>query len=96
METRIGRITHYYNRIGVAVLELSDELKVGDVVHIRGHTTDFTQPVESMEIDHQKVDSVGPGSDVALKVVQRVRRGDAVFKVTGEEGSDVRPNGETG
>lgn len=48
MEMRIGRVTHYYNRIGVAVLELSDELKVGDVVHIFGHTTGFSRQVESL------------------------------------------------
>lgn len=87
MDTRIGRVTHYYNRIGVAVLELSDELKVGDVVHILGHTTDFTQQVQSMEIEHQKVQSVGPGDDVALKVVKRVREGDAVYKVTEGQGN---------
>jgi putative protease len=85
MEKRIGRVTHYYTRIGVAVLELDDELKVGDMIHIYGHTTDFTQRVDSMEVEHQKVESVGPGADVALKVVDRVRRGDAVYKVI-EEG----------
>ncbi len=85
MEKRIGRVTHYYTRIGVAVLELEDELKLGDMIHIYGHTTDFTQRVDSMEIEHQKVESVGPGADVALKVVDRVRRGDAVYKVI-EEG----------
>lgn len=87
MEKRIGKVTHYYSRIGVAVLELSDELKVGDVVHISGHTTDFTQRVDSMEVEHQTVQSVGPGADVALKVVERVRKGDAVYKVIEEEGA---------
>ena len=81
MEKRIGQVTHYFGRLGVAVLQLSDELKVGDVVHISGHTTDFTQPVESMEIEHQRVDAAGPGSDVALKVSQRVRGGDSIHKV---------------
>ena len=84
MEKCIGKVTHYFGRLGVAVLELSDGLKTGDVVHILGHTTDFCQQVESMEIEHQKLDEVGPGSDVALKVGQRVRRGDSVYKVIEE------------
>lgn len=84
MEIRIGQITHYYNRLGVAVLELSDELKVGDMVHIVGHTTDFSQRVESMEIEHRQVQSVGPAVEAALKVVERVRQGDIIYKVTEE------------
>ena len=81
MEKRIGRVTHFYARICIAVLELSEELQVGDVIYIRGRSTDFTQEVTSMEIEHQKVESVGPGADVALQVLKRVRKGDAVFKV---------------
>jgi translation elongation factor EF-1alpha len=81
MEKHIGRVTHYFERISVAVLDLSGGLKVGDLVHIQGHTTDFTQPVKSMEIEHQKVQSVGPGADVALKVIQHVREGDLVYVV---------------
>ena len=84
MEIRIGQITHYYNRLGVAVLELSDDLKVGDVVHISGHTTNFSQRVESMQIEHRQVQSVGPGVEAALKVVERVRQGDTIYKVTEE------------
>jgi translation elongation factor EF-1alpha len=85
MEKQIGQVTHYYGRIGVVVLELSGGLKVGDVVHIRGRITDFTQEVKSMEIEHQKVQSVGPGADVALKVIDRAREGDALYKVVEEE-----------
>jgi len=81
MEKHIGQVTHYFKRIGVAVLDLSGGLQVGDVVHIQGRTTDFTQAVESMEIEHQKVQSVGPGADVALKVIEHVRKGDRVYKV---------------
>ena len=84
MEKRIGRVTHYFGRLGVAVLDLRDGLKVGDVVHILGHTTDLIQQVESMEIEHQKLDQAGPGSNVALKVSQRVRAGDSVHRVTEE------------
>ncbi len=84
MEERIGHVTHFYNRIRVAVLELTSELKVGDVVRFLGRTTDFTQGVESLEIEHRKVESVGPGQEVALKVIDRVRRGDAILKVIEE------------
>lgn len=81
MEKRIGQITHYFNRIGVAVLELEEGLKVGDTIHISGHTTDFSQQVWSMEVDHRKMQEVGPGADVALKVSERVREGDSVYIV---------------
>lgn len=81
MEKRIGAVTHYFSRLGVAVLQLDDGLAVGDTVHIHGHTTDLTQPVVSMEVEHRKLLEVGPGADVALKVDDRVRAGDAVYKV---------------
>lgn len=84
METKIGHITHFYNRISVAVLELTDKLEVGDKVHILGHTTDFVQNITSMEIEHKKVTSVGPGDEVALKVIEPVRNGDEIFKIIEE------------
>lgn len=82
METLIGYVTHYYNQIGVAVIALMDELEVGDAIHFLGHTTEFSQQVWSMEINHQKVKRVDAGEEVALKVDEPVRRGDEVFKVT--------------
>lgn len=85
MERRIGEIIHYFNKIGVAVLDLRDDLSVGDQIHVIGHTTDLIQTVESMEIDREKVDAAGPGDDVALKVEARVREGDELFLVTGDE-----------
>ena len=84
MNEKIGKVTHYFGRIKVAVIELSDELKVGDSIHILGHTTDFEQIVRSMEIDHEQVRTVGPGDDVALKVTRMVRKGDEVYKVSEE------------
>lgn len=81
MDKRIGEVTHYYNRIGVAVLKIEDGLNVGDTIHILGHTTDFTQQVISMEVEHRKMQAVGAGADVALKVDERVRAGDEVYKV---------------
>jgi len=80
MRVPIGTITHYFNRIGVAVLELTGELQIGDRIHIFGQTTDFEQIVTSMEIDHKKMESVNPGDDVALKVRDVVRNGDIVYK----------------
>ena len=85
METPIGHITHFYNRISVAVLSLTDNLEIGDMIHILGHTTDLIQNVSSLEIEHKKVLSVGPEDDVALKVLEPVRKGDAVYKITEEK-----------
>ena len=82
METRVGKVTHYFSHLHVAVLELSGELSIGDTILITGHTTDLTQPVTSMEIEHQPVQKVRPGMDVALMVIEPVRRGDLVFKIT--------------
>ena len=85
MEIRIGTVTHYYNRISVAVLRLSGELSVGDKILILGRTTDFTQVVTSMEIEHRKVPAVGPDMEVALKVADSVRGGDEVYKIVESE-----------
>ena len=81
MDTRVGKVTHYYNRIGVAVLDLTGELKVGDLIILRGRNTEFEQRVGSMEIEHQKIQSVGPGAEAALKVIEHVRKGDTLYKV---------------
>jgi len=81
MEKQIGHITHYFGKISVAAIELGDELKIGDTIHIQGHTTDFTQTVKSMQVEHEEVETVTPGMDVAIKVEKKVRRGDTVLKV---------------
>lgn len=86
MEIEIGKITHYFDHIHVAVLSLVGELNVGDTIHILGHSTDFMQTVDSLEIEHKKVQSVGSGDDVALKVSETVREHDSVYKVTPGEG----------
>jgi hypothetical protein len=92
MEIRIGKVIHYYNRIGVAVLSITENLKTGDVVHILGRTSDLVQTATSLEIEHHKVKSAGPGIEVALKVIEPVRKGDEVFKVVGEEAGNVVPD----
>jgi putative protease len=81
---QIGQVTHYYDHLGVAVLSLTDRIRLGDTLHILGHSTDFQQPVTSLQIAHQPVEEAGPGQDVALKVDRRVHPHDKVFKVTGE------------
>ena len=81
-EERIGVVTHYYNHLSVATLRLeSGTLRVGDVIHVRGHTTDFRQKVESLEVNHAPATEVGPNDDFGLKVVEHTREHDVVFKM---------------
>lgn len=81
METAIGTVTHYYSHLNVAVLQLIDRLKVGETIHIFGHTTDFTQVVASMEVNHHRVVVVEPGEDVAVKMVEPVHVHDTIYRV---------------
>jgi translation initiation factor IF-2 len=82
-EQEIGVVTHYFDRPQVAVVTLSQgEVAVGDTLRFHGHTTDFTETVASMEVDHRKVERAEAGSEVAIKVIGRARRHDKVFKVT--------------
>ena len=82
MEEKVGVVTDYLNRIGVAVISLTDgDLRVGDRVRIAGRETDLTQTVESLQIEHQAVEQALRGSEVAIKVQDRVRRHDQVFRV---------------
>ena len=79
---RIGIVTHYYGNVSVAVVKLeSATLPVGDTIHIRGHTSDFAQRVESLQIGHAQVSEVGPNDDFGLKVIAHVREHDVVYKV---------------
>ncbi|HRJ59175.1 MAG TPA: hypothetical protein PLV64_23030 [Anaerolineales bacterium] len=84
MEVEIGRVTHFYSHLCVAVLSLSDSLKLGDRIHFYGHATDFTQRVSSMEIDHHSIVWVKPGDNVALKVMQPVHVHDMVYRIVEE------------
>lgn len=77
----IGKVTHYFSKIGVAVIELSDALKVGDTIRVVGGETDFQQTVESMEIEHQKINEAKAGDSVGLKIAQKVREGYKVYKL---------------
>jgi hypothetical protein len=81
-EERIGVVTHYYSHLSVATMRLeSGTLRVGDVIHIHGHTTDFSQRVESLEVSHAPATEVGPNDDFGLKVVDHAREHDVVYKV---------------
>lgn len=82
MEEKIGRVEHYFTDIGVAVISLNETLEVGDKLNFKGATTDFTQEVESMEVDHEKVKKGEPGQEVGLKVENRVREGDNVLRIS--------------
>lgn len=77
----IGKVSHYFGNIGVAVIELTDTLKAGEKIRIAGGETDFEQTVDSMEVDHKKVDKAKKGEGVGLKVSQKVREGYKVYKI---------------
>ncbi len=78
----IGEVTHYFSKISVAAIKITNgNLKVGDKIRIKGATTDFEQVVESMEINKQKVDEAKPGDEIGIKVKERVREGDKVYKL---------------
>lgn len=79
-EKLVGKITHYYGHIGVGIVELSDSLKIGDEIHIKGKSTDFEQVVDSMQIEHKNVSEAKEGEVIGLKVKERVREGDEVYK----------------
>ena len=81
-EVEIGKVSHYFSKIGVAAIEVTQDcLRVGDTIHIKGHTSDFTQKVDSMQLDNLNVAEAVPGQSVGIKVVDHARQHDQVFKV---------------
>lgn len=78
-EKALGKIDHFFSKISVAAIKVLAPFKVGDVIHVKGHTTDFVQRVESMQIEHQNVDKVKKGDDVGIKVKDFVRQHDMVY-----------------
>lgn len=80
-EQLIGTVTHYFDKPHVGVVQLVAELKVGDTLHFRGHTTDFEQKATSLQVEHGPVESAGAGSEIAIQVQERVRAHDQVFRV---------------
>ena len=80
-EKEIGVVTHYYGKLSVGIVQLSDTLKVGDTIHIKGHSSDFTQIVDSLQVEHEDVSEAKTGDLIGLKVTQRVHEHDKVYKV---------------
>ncbi len=81
LDKPIGKITHYYSKIGVGIIDLKDSLKVGDKIKIKGHSTEIEQGVDSIQIDHKEVETAKKGDVIGLKVNDKVREGDEVYKV---------------
>jgi translation initiation factor IF-2 len=78
----VGRITHYFPKIGVAVVEVTAEsLEVGETIRIKGHTSDFTQSVESLQQEHLSVPEVKKGGSAGMKVKEHVREGDKIYRI---------------
>ena len=82
-EQLVGRVTHYFGKAQVAAIKITDgELNVGDTIHLVGHTSDFTQPVDSLQIDRADVTSAKVGDEIGVRVIEHAREHDQVFKVT--------------
>lgn len=81
-EEKIGTVSHYFGNIQVAAIKLDAPLNVGDTIHVSGHTSDFTQPVDSMQLEHDQIETGKPGQEVAIKVKEHAREHDDVYKVT--------------
>lgn len=83
MEKLIGKITHYFGKIDVGIIKIENgELNVGDTIHIKGHTSDFTQQISSMQIEHEQIQKAKKGDDIGIKVDQKVHEHDEVYLVT--------------
>ena len=81
MNIKVGKITHYYNKIGVAVVDVLKPIKVGDKIKISGHDNEFTQNINSMQVEFKAIDKAKKGDSIGLKVDQPVKENDLVYKV---------------
>lgn len=79
-EKPIGEITHYYGKIGVAIIKFNREVKKGEMVHFKGPHTDFSQQISSMQYDHKDIESAKKGQEVGIKVEQKVGESDKVYE----------------
>ncbi len=80
-EKSIGKITHYYPNIGVGIIKLEGDLAIGDKIHVRGATSDFEQTIDSMQIEHGQVEKAEAGQEVGVKMGEKIRQGDLVYKM---------------
>ena len=78
---KVGEVSHYFTNIGVAVVELTGKIKVGDSISVKGMTTNFEQKVESMQVEGENIEEANPGDDIGMKVADRVRKGDIVYRL---------------
>lgn len=78
---KVGKVTHFYDNIGVAIVELSATLKVGDKVKFEGHGADFEQTVDSMQVNHEQVPKASSGDLIGMKTDQKVKEGTEVEKI---------------
>ena len=79
-EKEVGKVSSYFEHVGVAAIKLSGDLNVGDTIKIKGHTTDFEVPIESMQIEREEVKSAKKGDHIGIKVPEKVRPNDTVLK----------------
>ena len=80
-EKEIGAVSHFYGHISVGIIELTDALKIGDTIHIKGHSSDFNQTVGSMQIEHKEVTEAKAGDSIGIKIDQKAHPHDKVYKV---------------
>lgn len=83
-EVKVGVVSHYYSHLGVAAVVMEGELAVGDTTHIKGHTSDFMQKVESIQLEHKNVNKATKGEDVGIKVKEHAREHNVIYKVVEE------------
>ena len=80
-EVEIGKVVHYFSKAGVAAIQVTqDVLRVGDTIHVKGHTSDFTQKIDSMQVDNQSVSEATTGQTIGLRVKDHAREHDLVYK----------------
>ncbi len=81
-EKEIGKVTHYFPKVGVAIVKLTDALALGETIHFKGETVDFEQKVESMQVEHKPIERAEAGEEVGIKVSGKVKEGNKVYKIT--------------
>ncbi len=81
MDKKIGKVTHYYDKIGVAVVDMAKPLKIGDVIKISGHDNEFNQTVSSLQLEHKAVQKIAKGESGAMKTDKPVKEGDVIYLV---------------
>ena len=77
----VGKISHFFGKISVGIIEVTGNIRVGDKIKIKGATTDFEQNIESMQIDHKDVKEAKPGDSIGVKLIEPVRQNDKVYKI---------------